>query len=160
MLLRFVSLSIVMLSVGQLHAQEVIASDGNFATTVDGSLSWTLGEIVTETFTLTNHLTQGFQQNYEDLVSIDELGQEIVFSVFPNPFQGEITLQVSDALPDYQIKVLDYQSKILFERQIFFSPGVEKISIDLSNLSEGYYLLVLEVPAQHIQTIRSIVKVN
>jgi hypothetical protein len=160
MLLRLIHLSIVLLSVGHLQAQEVIATDGNYAATIDGSLSWTLGEIVTETFSLTDHLTQGFQQNYEDFVSVDELGQEIILSVFPNPFQGEITLQVSDALPDYQITVLDYQSKILFEQEVFFPPGVEDISIDLSDLSEGYYILRIEIPEQFMQTIRSIVKVN
>jgi gliding motility-associated-like protein len=52
---------------GGLHAQsfslEVIGSEGTFLTSANGSISWTIGEVVTDTyFSTTNILTQGFHQ--------------------------------------------------------------------------------------------------
>jgi hypothetical protein len=47
----------------------VIASSGGYSTGTDVSLSWTLGEIATETFSNGNYiLTQGFQQPVEGIV--------------------------------------------------------------------------------------------
>ena len=49
----------------QSVSPEVIASSGDYYENSNGSLSWTLGEIATETYTAGNIiLTQGFQQTY------------------------------------------------------------------------------------------------
>jgi len=52
---------------GQLCAQsfslEVIGSAGTFATSANGSMAWTIGEVMTETYTSAdNFFTQGFHQ--------------------------------------------------------------------------------------------------
>ena len=52
---------------GTSYSQQVIATDGNYVAASQGSLSWTLGEVITETFSNTNgFLTQGFQQKDKD----------------------------------------------------------------------------------------------
>lgn len=52
---------------GNLYAQsfslEVIGSAGTFATSASGSMAWTIGEVMTETYSSTdNFFTQGFHQ--------------------------------------------------------------------------------------------------
>ena len=46
------------------NAQEVITTAGDYHSAASGSLSWTLGEVLTETYsTGLNSLTQGFNQS-------------------------------------------------------------------------------------------------
>jgi hypothetical protein len=53
--------------------QQVIATSGMFGTHATGSLSITIGEIITETeLNSSGILTQGFQQNYESILALPE----------------------------------------------------------------------------------------
>jgi len=55
---------------GQSLTPQVIASSGGYFTNGSGSLSWTIGETITETFTAgSSQLTQGFQQ--PDVVKVN-----------------------------------------------------------------------------------------
>lgn len=72
---------------------EVVASQGDFFTSAGGSVSWTLGEIMGETFsTANNHLTQGFQQPKLLVTAVPNNGDVSVLSVFPNPFVGALII--------------------------------------------------------------------
>ncbi|MCD4736625.1 MAG: hypothetical protein K8R53_11320 [Bacteroidales bacterium] len=56
-------LMIVSVLFSQSIERDVVASSGDYYETAVGSVSWTLGELATETFTSPNNiLTQGFQQ--------------------------------------------------------------------------------------------------
>lgn len=140
-------------------AQEVIATNGNYSTSAQGSLSWTMGEVITETLsTVDGHFTQGFQQNYEDILAVSDIGLNGELRIFPNPFQQEINLSISDSSPDYLIQILDYQSKIVLEEQIYFAPGTNQITLNLSALSGGYYIVHLTTTDSQI--VLPIVKLN
>lgn len=61
----FFSFLILLFVQGQTISPEVIASAGDYFENGNGSLSWTLGELATETYSNGNiTLTQGFQQSY------------------------------------------------------------------------------------------------
>jgi hypothetical protein len=71
--MKKIILWVCVLAVAELQAQSlsqsVIASAGDYNSAGAASLSWTLGEIATETFSLGNYiLTQGFQQPVEGIV--------------------------------------------------------------------------------------------
>ena len=67
-------------------AQEVIATSGMYGTHSTGSLSITIGETITETdISNSGILTQGFQQNYESILSISEISENAI-QLYPNPF--------------------------------------------------------------------------
>jgi len=62
-IISLVTLLIPFIITAQSVSPEVISSSGDYYEGVNGSISWTLGEIATETYTAGNViLTQGFQQ--------------------------------------------------------------------------------------------------
>ena len=77
-----------------LKAQEVIASSGDFFADSTTTISWTLGEIFTQTYSDTNTiLTQGFQQSKVTAAIIktfDSLTANVY--VFPNPTQEKLNI--------------------------------------------------------------------
>src|SRR6478609_5245841 len=94
------------LLIGLARAQsltpEVVATSGDFFSTTAGSLSWTLGEPVVETFSnVASTLTQGFQQCEINLSGIDELNTDVCISVYPNPTSGMIYIQLTNPQHDY-----------------------------------------------------------
>ena len=80
----------------KVTAQQVIANAGEFWNNSEGSLSWTIGEVVTETVTTASYqLTQGFQQIQEGyLVLSDNLFLNDI-TIFPNPFSSEVKIQTN-----------------------------------------------------------------
>jgi len=70
----------------QITSPEVISSSGAYFSNTSGSMSWTLGETVTETFSNgSNILTQGFQQP----VSVSITGIDLDLLVYlEGPFNG------------------------------------------------------------------------
>jgi hypothetical protein len=90
------NLIILLLCVTTYAQQWVISSGGNEMSVSNGSISWTLGETIIETYTLSGSiLTQGFQQTFletKPLNKINLLPQQI--TVFPNPFTDRIMLAV------------------------------------------------------------------
>lgn len=77
----------------QSLAPEVISSAGNYYDNGTVSLSWTLGESVTETVTDGNTiLTQGFQQSRYDIVAVENIEQNLNISLYPNPTSQYLNL--------------------------------------------------------------------
>lgn len=67
-----ISLAFAIQSVkSQSLAREVIGSAGTFAISIDGSMEWTIGEVITETYANTGfYFTQGFHQpNLLEIIS-------------------------------------------------------------------------------------------
>jgi hypothetical protein len=99
----------------------VITSAGDYfkPNTSSPSLSWSMGECVTETFTSTNNiLTQGFQQGHYNVVAIDEIkDKDVSIKVFPNPTTDFISISIkslTEKNSDYLIELYDLQGKKLF----------------------------------------------
>jgi len=69
-----------------------ISGGGDYFAQSNGSLSWTMGETVTETMQVNPTLTQGFNQPYDIPTAIfdEEIKAEI--KVYPNPFISELSI--------------------------------------------------------------------
>ncbi len=135
--LTFVALLFSILSYSQTIGPQVIASSGDYFTNSNLKVSWTLGEIVTETLTSSsNILTQGFQQSSYLFVSIDETNENKQISVFPNPFSDLIIVNTGN-LTGLTIQVYDIEGKNLMERNI------EKTNkqLDFSSFKSGIYFI-------------------
>ena len=121
-------------------SQELISADGNFSANTQGSLSWTIGEVITETQIASgNQLTQGFQQNYEDFLNVEQLLQSNEILLYPNPFSASVTVQNSSQFENIQLTIFDTQQKIILEHTIEFSLICQKTTFDLSYLPAGMY---------------------
>ena len=70
----FLMCSIICVMLLSVKSQEVKGTSGDYFQNAQASLSWTIGEPMTETYTTgTNILTQGFHQTGLTIVSIFEL---------------------------------------------------------------------------------------
>ncbi len=126
---------------GQSLDREVIAAAGDYFVTPALSVSWTLGEPVTET--VSNEfmmLTQGFQQGEKiTLTTIkDPLARLFDIKVFPNPTSDVVNISINsekDEILTVQIYSLTGE-KVLSEKT-----SDKNIRLNLSDLAAANYLL-------------------
>lgn len=78
----------------KIIAQEVIAASGNYFESEQGSLSWTLGETLIETFQAGGMtLSQGFQQlSLSVSTFVEDADIDFKITAFPNPTRGHVTV--------------------------------------------------------------------
>ena len=135
--LLFFSLSILLIPFGT-NAQQVISSGGEYFENSTVSISWTLGEPVTETISNgTNILTQGFQQTKLSASEIFTLNSEVYnISLFPNPTLNIVNLKISD-FNNLTYNISEVNGKLLKERKIIS----ENTEISFAKLPAAVYLL-------------------
>lgn len=131
-----------------LHTQsitagrEVIANAGGFESSGNLSLSWTLGETITETLNRGRLiLTQGFQQPNKLIIPIDVneiIFKELGLKLFPNPAAMEVTIQLDqpDVLP-LHLHIFNLNGQLMETK-----PAQDALStISIGHLPDGPYLL-------------------
>ena len=131
----------------------VIGTDGGFAGNNQFSLSYTIGEIVTE---LGNDpvnnidLTQGFQQAYISIVSTENHLADIDISVFPNPAVNYLNVNISDLSKVKSYAMYDMSGKLLLQQEIISN----QFEVSFSNFSSGNYLLIFKNDQQKLKTLK------
>ncbi|MFA6403379.1 MAG: T9SS type A sorting domain-containing protein [Salinivirgaceae bacterium] len=144
--------------------QSLLSTAGGFYQNSEISVSWSLGESVTETFGSGNYtVTQGFQQSKLNPVVIDEPKDPFssAIDVFPNPTQGLVYINIKKEpalppdLPDrftlYNIQGKQLEQGILKEEQTM---------LDLGKYSGAVYYLRFFNLDTNTQTTVIIQKIN
>ena len=115
-------------SYAQTLSPEVISTAGDFFEVSGvGSLSWTLGEPVVETFTGQSAdviLTQGFQQPEDFGVGITEVFNtgNMSFSLYPNPAINNVRIDLTyDQSATLSLQLIDLFSCIHFDKFFFMA---------------------------------------
>lgn len=140
----------LLLSIYIASAQEVIATAGDFQQAGGYSLSWTLGECVTETVSgSANTLTQGFQQPWVIVTQITENNVESEIRVFPNPVD-EI-LHISSNCSNMKLMLFDATGKLILEETT-----AENTFVSMAELNAGVYILFVETNGYNEQSFRII----
>lgn len=125
---------------------EVLATSGESMSNGSIVVDFTFGETFTNTLPLgsTNVFTQGFQQParkkagfFGPVSSLSEL-EELVIEVYPNPFFGALTIEVTKS-SDLHIAILDNSGRRVHSSQL--SDIIT--TLDLSVLLAGKYQLVI-----------------
>ena len=81
--------------------------------------------------------------NVSTLVSANEPGNDLSWSLYPNPASSEVFLTINDVhQSDLQLSVFDATGRLLQQKQIQV-PGSEPIRLDLSDLPDGWLLFRL-----------------
>jgi len=122
----------------QAQQHEVIATAGDYFKNSNGALSWTIGEVITETLSGSNvSLNQGFQQTN---VVVTEIQKPILnnfeIDVFPNPTNDYLNIKSSkEQTLKYQL--VDMNGKII-EQNIIENKSYK---ISLKYLLKGIYFI-------------------
>lgn len=136
---------------GQSLNPSVIGSSGDyFQHSNSGNLSWTVGEITTETYENNFILTQGFQQFYLEITPVFEASEaNFSFSVYPNPTPDRIIIETNQK-GKFLLEFLDLTGKILLSREVALSP----FEWSLPNCPEGIYYLKISREGRLVRTFK------
>lgn len=127
----------------QSISPEVIASAGEYYSNVNGSISWTLGEPMGETYSQTNNIiTQGFQQP-TDFGTRVIVGDPVNAEVYPNPTADIVNLQFGDNTNgQYVIEVFNTLGQQL-KTSTFNATPSSKATVSLFDYSDGIYFITV-----------------
>ncbi|HEY5824672.1 MAG TPA: T9SS type A sorting domain-containing protein [Cyclobacteriaceae bacterium] len=131
--------------VSQVRAQTlssfVIGSTGEQFSSATGSLEWTLGEIMTETYAKGSfYLTQGFQQPAVITVTSVEKIEEPKLWIYPNPTDGVLHIAATES-GDYQVELFNLQGQKLIHKNFSISGDTQVQWVNLQEYTEAVYLL-------------------
>lgn len=104
----------------QSLSPSVIANSGDYYSNANLSVSWTMGEPVTETFANSNNtLTQGFQQSSYSYAAIEEYEtDDFTIHLFPNPTTDIINFSIqTKSSENIIITLYDINGKELLKKQ-------------------------------------------
>ncbi|HNS17389.1 MAG TPA: T9SS type A sorting domain-containing protein [Bacteroidales bacterium] len=141
---------------------EVIASAGDIFTSKNGSLSWTLGEAVTETISSENSLlTQGFQQSFLQILKVDSPEDpDVGVTVYPNPVKDLLTVEITslEKEPQIQLELFDFVGQRIYDQTI--RSQTHKEQLDVSPFSSSLFVLRVINLNSHLTQSFKIHKVN
>jgi hypothetical protein len=133
----------VLIVKAQNQSPELISTAGDFFMSSNFNMSWSLGELETETFkTSTVILTQGFQQPAFNITSIksNSLQTNLNIEVYPNPVRNFLTIKNYDPSAYLTYQIYDMYGSLIISRESEINAGMFT-QIDLSDLSKGNYLI-------------------
>ena len=150
-------LSVTLNCYGQTAKPELITSSGDNFTSTSQQISWSLGEVVVETFTNGNSMiTQGFQQSSYLVTAIYETEiADMKIVAFPNPATDFVSIQITETnlqTDKYVITLTDIQGKKL----LIFNSTTNNPKISLSNYGAGTYFLTVSKIDKILKTFKII----
>lgn len=142
----------------QTNTPTVIASDGGFSQNAQGSIAWTIGEPVGDTYiSATNITTMGFMQPELEVVTfIKSQGNQNGPFVFPNPVKDELKINFSGLEPGkYSIRLTDALGKLIYNSDETVNENSKYHIIKLNEVAAANYFLIISN-----STFNSTIKIN
>lgn len=142
----------------QTFTQEVNASAGGYYQQINGSMQFTIGEPITETYTsASGKMYSGFEQGSYVIISVNELPAiaDLNVTLFPNPSSGIINLNIvfkENYL--FNIVLIDALGKVVLQKEIAAN-NVETINLENYG-SAMYYVTVSNAELGYIKTLKII----
>ena len=97
---------------------------------------------------------EGSDNPCENILSVSDNAAGTSFSVFPNPSNGTMTLQLSTALGNGTVKVYDLNGRVVYNQEAVLEGSV---NIQAQDLSTGVYLLQVQSD-QISETVKLIIE--
>ena len=143
----------------QSISPEVIASAGEHFDNGTTQLSWTLGEVVIDTYDNgTNILTQGFHQTQLTVTSVEENLAEIRLNMYPNPTSEVLNIDLGNNESDIVIKVFDMSGKLIHSDKI--EAYQTKYVVPMSLVATGNYLVQMQSVDGKMNATHKVMKVG
>lgn len=120
------------------YAQSTVAAAGNSHTTVNGSISYTLGQLVTTYYvSALNSIQAGVQQTYLDSETILEEIPEVHVAVYPNPVIHELRVSIENTnTKEYSYELYSSHGQILDKNSC-----ENNTRISFSDYPSGIYII-------------------
>lgn len=119
-----------------IKAQTVFSNGGSSS----NQLTYTIGEPLTNTLSNPNNVvTQGFNQPYLSIVSVEELNVEVTTTIYPNPSMEYFTVTVNGATEDLYGYVYGIKGNYISATSL-----QNDNKINVNDLQPGTYLLVVK----------------
>ncbi len=134
----------------------VLSNNGGYAAAAQGSIAWTIGEPVSETYTTsTNKTTMGFHQPELGVANlIKEQSDNAQVLVFPNPVKDVLNISFKDLKSaTYSIEVIDNLGKLLYKSNVNITENTKTIHLNMTEYVAGNYFLHIS-SAQLNKTIK------
>jgi hypothetical protein len=120
-------------------AQEVVSSQGETYSNVNGIIDFTVGEVIINTGSNgTNDLTQGFHQTNWNFLGVEDFAPDYQATIFPNPTQDVLNIKTS-VFENVTYTLYDAQGKLVMQNIL----SAEQTPIQVSQLAPGAYSLEL-----------------
>ena len=119
----------------------VIGFAGTDASSGNAYMEWTIGEVMTKTYSSIGHFfTQGFHQPddtaYVTVVS-NPVSQNI--SIYPNPVADNLVIDFSYSAGNYSLEIIDMKGQPLRNEKI--SASETRLGISFHDFANGIYVL-------------------
>jgi hypothetical protein len=139
--LLFLSFSFFLITSGSAQSliPTVVGSSGASGTSASGNIDWTIGEIMTETFSSGNILTQGFHQPWNSISTSVASQTADDAQVFPNPVTDQVFVQLPEAKGKCIVEIYDAQGRKVYEMEAADQKG--NFSVPVSSFPSGVYHL-------------------
>ena len=147
-----VNIILTVLLYNYTFAQQIIASGGDYYQNSNGSVTYTIGEPIIETYSnVSNTLTQGFNQTrltVTELFTIPE--SNLIISAYPNPAQEYIIIKTNNN-NDLKYELYDTNGRLITNNSLIS----EETNISLNNLSSAiYFLKIKQLTGKEIKTFK------
>jgi hypothetical protein len=139
-----------------ISAQQTVDASGGEATGSGGTVSYSVGQVLYNTFSDANNSeAQGVQQPFEiSVVNGTELlkGISLKYKVYPNPAHSLLILELDNELPEAFVQLFDITGKLINTAQV--STGINQISTE--ELIPATYILKLLSGNQLVRSFKII----
>ncbi len=120
-------------------AQEVVSSQGETYSNANGSIDFTVGEVIINTGSNgTNDLTQGFHQTNWNFLGVEDFAPDYQATIFPNPTEDVLNIRTS-TFENVTYTLYDTQGKLVMQNIL----SAEQTPIQVSQLAPGAYSLCI-----------------
>ncbi len=147
-------LSIAFCATIQIQAQNNTVSAGADAEGSNGSISYSIGQVVyTSTTGINGSINQGVQQPYDYDVITGIEHSEIELTLYPNPTLGQVNLTIADfRTKEYSLSLFDAKGRLLMQT----SKLNELNSFSMESYAAGAYTLSVCKKDELIKSFRII----
>lgn len=146
-------------SMAQSVTPEVIASAGEHFDNGTTQLSWTLGEVMIDTYDNgSNILTQGFHQTNLTVTTIDEAVSDIRLNLYPNPTSEFLNIELGNNEKDINLQMYDMSGKLMHKDVI--NAYDTKYVLPMQSVATGKYLIQMQSEDGKMNTTHQVVKVG
>ena len=147
----------MLLGLSDIQAQKTVTASGGDANGGNGSMSYSIGQIVytTSIGTNGNTMAKGVQQSYE-ISLVNDSNITIDVKIYPNPTSYDLTLETDNSSSINQsYYILDVEGRLIKTNKITSS----KTIIKMSSFSNGVYFINVFDADKEIKVFK-VIKLN